>query len=116
MTRAAAKRILAGTRLFREIDGAVALREVALTQAVRAHERTLPPPAYLHVYLRSSGTSQPYGKRPVLLGSSLDQGVKGTACGDIHRPARALAPAPVVAPDMRTAVRPHLEHAAVDDP
>jgi hypothetical protein len=65
MTRAVAKRILAGTWLFREIDGAIALREVTLTQAVRTHEQTLPPPAYLHVYLRSSGTSQPYAREKV---------------------------------------------------
>lgn len=43
MTRASAKEILDSTRLFRQVDDTVALREVALIEAVRKCECALVP-------------------------------------------------------------------------
>ena len=41
MTRTFAKQLLADTWLFKQVDDTIALREVALIEAVRTHEMNL---------------------------------------------------------------------------
>ncbi len=48
MTRASAKEILGNSWIYKQVDHFIALREVALIEAVQNHESALVPPSLPH--------------------------------------------------------------------